>query len=121
MSTFRGSPQVLKSALIGLDASNLLASRIVFQYKPDPMTRRLKARSPSSDNADKAEALRLKGSATGGNHTHHQEFASQKRKNRNLRNRAIKKLATAVPPEPTAALVRSLQVMRTSPQTLTKS
>jgi hypothetical protein len=61
MSSFPGSSQVLKGAIIGLDATNPLASIIVFQYNPDTMTRTLKAQSTTSDTADKGEALRLKG------------------------------------------------------------
>jgi hypothetical protein len=61
MSSFPGSPQVLKGAIVGLDPANPLASIIVFQYNPDTMTRTLKAQSTTSDTADKGEALRLKG------------------------------------------------------------
>jgi hypothetical protein len=61
MSSFTGSPQVLKGAIIGLDPANPLASIIVFQYNPDTMTRTIKAQTTSSDNADKGEALRFKG------------------------------------------------------------
>ena len=61
MSSFPGSPQVLKGAIIGLDPANPLASIIVFQYNPDTMTRTLKAQTTSSESADKGEALRLKG------------------------------------------------------------
>jgi hypothetical protein len=61
MSSFPGSPQVLKGAIIGMDLFNPLASIIIFQYNPDTMTRTLTAQTTSSDNADKGEALRLKG------------------------------------------------------------
>lgn len=61
MSSFPGSPPVLKGAIIGLDATNPLASIIVFQYNPDTMTRTLTAQATSGETADKAEALRLKG------------------------------------------------------------
>jgi hypothetical protein len=61
MSGFPGSPQVLKGAIIGFDLFNPLASVIIFQYNPDSMTRTLTAQTTSSDNADKGEALRLKG------------------------------------------------------------
>jgi len=61
MSSFPGSPQVMKGAIVGADPLNPLASVIVFQYNPDTMTRTLKAQTTSSDNADKGEALRLKG------------------------------------------------------------
>ncbi len=62
MSTFPGSPRLLKGAIIGLDPANPLASVIVFQYNPDSLTRRLDARSTGgSDNADRSEAFRLTG------------------------------------------------------------
>jgi len=61
MSSFPGSPQVMKGAIIGLDPFNPLASVIIFQYNPDTLTRTLTAQTTGSDNADKGEALRLKG------------------------------------------------------------
>jgi hypothetical protein len=62
MTTFPGSPRLLKGAIIGLDPVNPLASVIVFQYNPDTMTRRLDARtSGGGEGADKSEALRLTG------------------------------------------------------------
>jgi hypothetical protein len=62
MSTFPGSPHLLKGALVGLDPANSLASVVVLQYNPDTMTRRLDARtSGGGDNADRSEALRLVG------------------------------------------------------------
>jgi hypothetical protein len=61
MSSFPGSPKVMKGAIIGVDPTNPLASVIIFQYNPDTMTRTLTAQTTGSDNADKGEALRLKG------------------------------------------------------------
>lgn len=62
MSSFPGSPRLIKGAIIGLDPLNPVASVVVFQYNPDTMTRRLEARSTSGgDNSDRAEALRLTG------------------------------------------------------------
>jgi hypothetical protein len=62
MSTFPGSPRLLKGAIIGLDPLKPLASVIVFQYNPDSLTRRLEARSTGGgDNNDRSEAFRLKG------------------------------------------------------------
>jgi hypothetical protein len=61
MSSFPGSPRVMKGAIIGLDPFNPLASIIIFQYNPETMTRTLTAQTTGSDNADKGEALRLKG------------------------------------------------------------
>jgi len=62
MTTFPGSPRLIKGALIGVDIFNPLASIIVFQYNPDTMTRRLDARTTGGqDGGDKTEALRLSG------------------------------------------------------------
>jgi hypothetical protein len=60
LSTFPGSPQLLKGAIIGVDPFNPLASVIVFQYNPDTLTRTLTAQT-TGGNADRGEALRLKG------------------------------------------------------------
>src|SRR5436305_2101366 len=60
MTTFPGSPQVQKGAIIGLDPFNPLASVIIFQYNPDALTRTLTAQTVGG-NADRGEALRLKG------------------------------------------------------------
>jgi hypothetical protein len=60
MSTFPGSPRLLKGAIIGVDAFNPLASVVVFQYNPDTMTRRLEPRAVSADG-DRGEAFRLTG------------------------------------------------------------
>jgi hypothetical protein len=62
MTTFPGSPRLLKGAIIGLDPMNPLASVVVFQYNPDTMTRRLEARSTGGgDTSDRSEAFRLTG------------------------------------------------------------
>jgi hypothetical protein len=62
MTSFPGSPRLLKGALIGLDPINPLASVVVFQYNPDSMTRKLDIRSSGGgDGADKSEAFRLTG------------------------------------------------------------
>jgi hypothetical protein len=62
MTTFPGSPRLLKGALIGLDPLNPLASVIVFQYNPDTMTRKLDARTSGvAPGGDKSEAFRLTG------------------------------------------------------------
>ena len=60
MSTFPGSPRVLKGAIIGLDLFNPVASVIVFQYNPDTITRTLKAQGTGDEGA-RSEALRVKG------------------------------------------------------------
>ncbi|MCU0500452.1 MAG: hypothetical protein MUC51_01585 [Anaerolineae bacterium] len=60
MTSFPGSPRLQKGAIIGLDPFNPLASVIVFQYNPDTMTRTIAAQT-TGGNADRGEALRLKG------------------------------------------------------------
>jgi len=60
MTTFPNSPRLQKGAIIGVDPANPLASVIVFQYNPDMLTRTLTAQTSGGD-ADKGEALRLKG------------------------------------------------------------
>lgn len=60
MSTFPGSPRLLKGAIIGVDPFNPLASVVVFQYNPDTMTRRLEPRAAGGDG-DRGEAYRLTG------------------------------------------------------------
>jgi hypothetical protein len=60
MTTFSGSPRLLKGAIVGIDLFNPLASVIVFQYNPDMLTRTLQAQT-AGEGGDRAEALRLKG------------------------------------------------------------
>jgi len=60
MTTFPGSPRLIKGALIGVDIFNPLASVVVFQYNPDTMTRKLDARA-AGDDGEKGEAFRLSG------------------------------------------------------------
>ncbi len=60
MSTFPGSPPVLKGAIIGLDPLNPLASIVIFQYNPDTMTRTITAQA-AGGATDRGEVLRLKG------------------------------------------------------------
>lgn len=60
MTTFPGSPRLLKGAIVGMDPNNPLASIIIFQYNPDTMTRRLDARA-TGDGGDRSESLRLMG------------------------------------------------------------
>jgi hypothetical protein len=60
MSSFPGSPKLFKGAIIGLDPFNPLASVVVFQYNPETLTRSLVAQTSGGD-ADRGEALRLKG------------------------------------------------------------
>ena len=62
MSSFPGSPRLLKGAIVALDLPNPVPSVILFQYNPDTMTRRLEARAAGGDGAgDRSETLRLTG------------------------------------------------------------
>jgi hypothetical protein len=61
MTTFPGSPRLLKGALAGIDPGNPVASAVVFQYNPDTRTRRLEARAMGGEGGDKAEVYRLTG------------------------------------------------------------
>jgi hypothetical protein len=61
MSTFPGSPRLLKGAIVGLDPLNPVASIIVFQYNPETLTRRLDARATGGgEAADRSEPFRLR-------------------------------------------------------------
>lgn len=59
MTSFPGSPKLLKGAIVGIDPFNPLASVIIFQYNPKGLSRQIKAQTA----ADKAgpEVLRLTG------------------------------------------------------------
>ena len=63
MTTFPGSPRLLKGAIVGVDPFNPLASVIVFQYNPHTLTRTLRAQTAGGGGVEGArgEALRLKG------------------------------------------------------------
>lgn len=60
MTTFPGSPKILKGAIVGIDIFNPVASVVVFQYNPDQITRSLEPQYSESGTA-KSEALRLDG------------------------------------------------------------
>ena len=59
MTTFPGSPRLLKGALVAVDPANPLASVIVFQYNPATLTRTLDPRTDGGEEGDRAEPLRL--------------------------------------------------------------
>ncbi len=63
MTTFPGSPKLLKGAIVGVDPLKPLASIIIFQYNPETLTRTLSAQAASSGYGyvDQHEVLRLKG------------------------------------------------------------
>ena len=60
MSSFPGSPRVLKGALVGVDPFNPVASVVIFQYNPETLTRTLQAQG-SGEGGSRSEAMRLKG------------------------------------------------------------
>jgi hypothetical protein len=60
MSTFPGSPKVLKGAIVGVSVTDPLSSIVLFQYNPDTLTRTLRVKAAGSES-DKSEALRLAG------------------------------------------------------------
>src|ERR1044072_704547 len=60
MSTFPGSPRIVKGALVGIDIFRPLPSVVVFQYNPDSVTRTLQAQTAGESGA-RAEVTRLKG------------------------------------------------------------
>lgn len=61
MTTFPGSPRLLKGAIIGIDPFNPLASVVVFQYNPDTLTRTLQPQTAGGAGQDRSEVLRLRG------------------------------------------------------------
>ena len=60
MSSFPGSPRLLKSAIVGIDHFNPLAIVVVFQCNPDTTTRKLEPRAVAAAG-DRGEAFRLTG------------------------------------------------------------
>jgi len=62
MTTFPGSPRILKGGLVLIDPSTSAVQRIiVLQYNPDALTRTLQVQGAGADSGDHLEALRLKG------------------------------------------------------------
>jgi hypothetical protein len=61
MTTFPGSPRLVKGAILGIDLFNPLASVIVFQYNPETLTRKVQAQVAGDQGTGRAEALRLAG------------------------------------------------------------
>jgi hypothetical protein len=60
MTTFPGSPRVLKGAIVSIDPITPIPNVIIFQYNPDSLTRTLKARTAGA-GAARAEAQLLTG------------------------------------------------------------
>ncbi|MFC5526877.1 hypothetical protein ACFPPA_14140 [Rhodanobacter ginsengisoli] len=62
MSGFPGSPRILKSGIVLIDAASGAVLRVIaLQYNPDSLTRSLQVQAVSADGGDRSEALRLKG------------------------------------------------------------
>ena len=65
MSTFPGSPRVLKGGIVLVDPETAAVQRvIVLQYNPDTLSRTLQIQGVG-DGADRSDALRLKGPPVG--------------------------------------------------------
>ncbi len=62
MTSFPGSPKILKSGIVVLGPAWFLPRRIiVLQYNPDQLSRTLQVQAVSGEGGDRSEALRLKG------------------------------------------------------------
>lgn len=63
MTTFPGSPKLLKGGIVLIDAQTAKVLRIIsLQYNPDSLSRTLQAQG-AGEGGDRSEALRLKGPA----------------------------------------------------------
>jgi hypothetical protein len=62
VSTFPGSPKLLKAGLILLDPNSGATQRVIsLQYNPETLSRTLAVQAVGSDTGDRSQALRLKG------------------------------------------------------------
>lgn len=62
MTTFPGSPRMVRGGIVLIDAGTAAVQRmIVLQYNPDSLTRTLQVQGVASEGGDRSEALRLKG------------------------------------------------------------
>jgi hypothetical protein len=62
MTTFPGSPRLLKGGIVLLDPTSGAVLRVIsLQYNPDTMTRSLQIKGVGAESGDHSEALRLKG------------------------------------------------------------
>ncbi len=62
MSTFPGSPRLLKGGIVLIDPDSSAVQRIIaLQYNPDTLTRTLQVKAFTGDSGDRSEALRIKG------------------------------------------------------------
>ncbi len=64
MSSFPGSPRLIKAGLVIVDAATARVLRIIsLQYNSDSLSRTLTAQSAGGSDADRAEPMRFKGPA----------------------------------------------------------
>jgi len=64
MTTFPGSPPILKGGIVLIDPESSAIRRIiVLQYNPDTLSRTLQVQAIGAEGSDRSEALRLKGPA----------------------------------------------------------
>jgi hypothetical protein len=62
MTTFPGSPRLLKGGLVLLDPASARVLRVIpLQYNPDSLTRTLEVQGAGAEGGDRSEALRLTG------------------------------------------------------------
>ena len=62
MTTFPGSPRLIKGGIVLLDPVTGAVLRIIpLQYNPDSLSRTLQVKGVTGDGGDRSEALRLKG------------------------------------------------------------
>jgi hypothetical protein len=62
MTTFPGSPRLLKGGIVLIDPTTAVVQRIiVMQYNPDTLSRTLQVQGVGNESGDRQEALRLKG------------------------------------------------------------
>ncbi len=65
MTTFPGSPRLLKGGIVLINAETGAVQRIIaLQYNPDTLTRSLQIKGVGAEGGDRSEALRLKGPPT---------------------------------------------------------
>ena len=62
MTTFPNSPKLLKGGIVLIDPETSAVQRIIsLQYNPDSLSRTLQIKGVGAEDADRSEALRLKG------------------------------------------------------------
>ena len=62
MSTFPGTPKILKGGIVVLDPQTSAVLRIIpLQYNPDTLSRSFQIKGVGTEGGDRIEALRLKG------------------------------------------------------------